>query len=175
MAPWWQNMIRIHSGYVLQHRAYHPCGGLLQKKSLADYTILGTKSQQYLQNIFGVKGGNLFTLMNVNSVNHPTYLYCLNFSDMSELSKKDVSYYAGQEHIPTYPWDETSVSAMNMQTEVIIIVRYHNTLNINYVASFRADSSLDLLSDVPLYSIEKKGNVDKISDEPQVWTMKGAV
>ena len=144
---WWQNMVRIHSGYVLQHRAYHPCYGPLQKKSLADYTILGTKGQEYLQNIFGVKSNNLFTLMNVNNYEQTAYLYCLAFSDMSELSKKNVSYYAGRIYLGSYPWDWTSVSAMSKQTGIIIIVRYHNSEGKNYVASFKADLSLELLDD----------------------------
>ena len=143
----WQNMIRIHGGYVLQHRAYHPSAGPLQKKSLADYTILGTKNQQYLQNIFGVQDSKLFTLMYVNSIGHPAYLYCLNFSDMSELSKKDVSYYAGQKYGGYPDWGRTSVSAMSKQTGVIIIVRYHGSEGRNYVASFKADSTLELLDD----------------------------
>ena len=145
--PWDQNMVRIHSGYVLQHRAYHPASGVLQKKNLADYSILGSTNQQYLQNIFGVKNGNLFTLMQVNSVEHPAYLYCLAFSNLSTIFSLDVSYYAGQKYPDSYPWDWTSVSAMSEQTGIIIIVRYHKSEEKNYVASFKADSTLKLLDD----------------------------
>ena len=128
--------------------------------------------QEYLQNIFGVKDGNIFTLMHVNSVSHPGFLYCIDFSDMEELSKLDVSYYAGQIRPPdTYDWDWTSVSAMNQQTGVIAIFRYNNVEERNYIGCFNADSDLGFLCDVPLHSI--KHTSGQRSDEPQIWTMPG--
>lgn len=145
--PQWQNIVRIYSGYVLQHRAYYTSSGPLQKKSLSDYAILNSKNQEFLQNIFGVKNNYLFTLRHASGVNHPAHLYCLNFSDLSEVSAKNVSYYAGQKYGDYDDWDWTSVSAMSEQTGVIIIVRYNHVEEKNYVASFEADSTLKLLDD----------------------------
>lgn len=147
--PQWQNMVRVHEGYLLQHRAYHPWEGPLTKRSLLNCTVLDILDhQQYLQNIFGVKDDNLFTLMHASTGDHPAFLYCVAFPDMVAVSTKDVSYYAGQKYPTGYPdWDETSVSAMSKQTGIIIIVRYHGPEKVNYVASFKADSSLELLDD----------------------------
>lgn len=129
--------------------------------------------QEHLQNILGVKKGKVFTLMHVHSLTHPGYLYCIDFSNMEEISNLDISYYAGQIYPPGgYDWDWTSVSAMNQQTGVIAIFRYHNLEERNYVGCFNADSSLGLLCDVPLYSI-KHGSGQGMSNEPQIWVMPG--
>lgn len=171
-APSWQNLNRVHSGYLLHHRAYHPYHGRLEKRSLSDCSYVFVAYMQYLQNIFGVKGGKLFTLMQVNSLSHPAYLYCLDFSDLSTIFSLNVSYYAGQTQVPTYPWDGTAVSAMSKQTGIIIIVRYHNSEEKNYVASFRADTSLEFLDDTPLdYITQESGNKAEILAEPQIWPM----
>jgi hypothetical protein len=136
-----------------------------------DYSA-GYLTQEYLQNIFGVKNSKVFTLMQVNSLEHPAFLYCLDFSDMDEISKLDVSYYAGQIYpFGGYDWDWTSVSAMNYQTGVIAIFRYHNVEERNYVGCFNADSDLGFLCDVPLSSVSR--NSMGITNEPQIWTMLG--
>ena len=130
--------------------------------------------QEYLQNIFGVKNEKVFTLMHVNSLNHPARLYCIDFSDMAEISKLDVSYYAGQIYPAGYDWDWTSVSAMNYQTGVIAIFRYNNVEERNYVGCFDAKPTLDFLCDVPLYAI-RHASSPEILDEPQVWPLEGFV
>jgi hypothetical protein len=133
----------------------------------------GYLTQEYLQNIFGVKNDKVFTLMHVNSQEHPAFLYCIDFSDMDEISKLDVSYYTGQIFPPGgYDWDWTSVSAMNYQTGVIAIFRYNNVESRNYVGCFNADSDLGFLCDVPLYSV-KYSSDQGVTDEPQVWVMPG--
>ena len=173
--PGWQNMIRIYSGYVLHHRAYHPSWANLVKRKKTDLsaaTPTSYISQQYLQNIFGVKDSKVFTLMCVNDINQTGYLYCIDFSDMSEISKLDVSHYMGQGYLAPYDWDETSVSAMNEQTGVIAIFRYHNIKEKNYAGCFDASSGLELLCDVPLHVIEHT-NVPVLLDEPQIWQMPG--
>ena len=126
--------------------------------------------QEYLQNILGVKDGNVFTLMHLSSVSHPAFLYCINFSNMEEVSKLDVTSYTGQEYPSLGLCDWTSVSALNDETGVIAIFRYYNAYERNYVACFSADSSLDRLCDVALYAV-RQGNEQKILDEPQVWAM----
>ena len=175
--PGWQNIIRIYSNYILQHRAYYPSSGPLMKREPGTLDLVlpaggSSINQEYLQNILGVKGGKVFTLMYVNSAGHPGYLYCIDFSDMTEISKLDVSYYAGQS---PQIWEWTSVSALNIQTGVIIIARYHPTEERNYVACFEANSGLDLICDEPLdYITSIEGsNEEIISDEPQIWTMPG--
>jgi hypothetical protein len=128
---------------------------------------------EYLQNIFGVKDGKLFTLMHVNSAEHPAFLHCINFSDMTELSNLDVSYYAGQAQLPTpWDWDWTSISAMNYQTGVIAIFRYHNLEERNYVGCFEAKQGLGFLCDVPLHVVRHTSS-QELLNEPQSWPFEG--
>jgi hypothetical protein len=139
-----------------------------------DYSA-GHLTQEYLQNIFGVKNDKVFTLMHLNTTEHPAFLYCLDFGNMDEVSKLDVSYYAGQIYPPGgYDWDWTSVSAMNYQTGVIAIFRYHNVEERNYVGCFDASPSLEFLCDVPLYAIRHVSSPEAL-DEPQVWPLEGFV
>ena len=226
--PGWQNMVRIYSNYILNHRAYHPSfGGPLYKRGFdlklesdpvagsafwqwicikdhhaalsnrptsgADHTTYWSRyneqpggdvwgggesyhscglGQEYLQNIFGVKNGKVFTLMHVNSLEHPARLYCIDFSGMAELSNLDVSYYAGQRYPVGYDWDWTSVSAMNYQTGVIAIFRYHNLEERNYVGCFEAKQGLGFLCDVPLHFIKHTTNREMLN-EPQSWPFEG--
>ena len=177
--PGWQNMIRIYSGFVLHHKAYHPSFGYLRKRKKTDFSIASPTSyivQEYLQNILGVKSGNLFTLMYVNSIAEPGFLYCIDFSDMANIfTKLDISHYTGRGYLAPYDWDETSVSAMNEQTGTIIIVRYHNIELKNYVACFEANSGMDLICDEGLDYMTSiaGGNEEMISDEPMIWSMPG--
>jgi hypothetical protein len=124
--------------------------------------------QEYLQNVFGIKDEKIFTLMHLSSISHPAFLYCIDFSGMEEISKLDVSYYAGQRYPAPYDWDWTSVSAMNYQTGVIAIFRYNNVEERNYVGCFDAKPTLDFLCDVPLYVI-RHASSPEILNEPQVW------
>jgi hypothetical protein len=227
--PAYQNMVRIYSNYIFQHRAYHPSiAGYLMKKNLSwvpvgdqvegtdgqtyscildhisditnkpttgglwstcwilDGTSGGMWSagenyasghflQEYLQNILGIKDNKLFTLMYVNNINHPAFLYCLNFNDMNEISRLDVSYYAGQIHPPGgYGWDWTSVSAMNQQTGVIAIFRYNNYERRNYAGCFSATSSLGFLCDVRFERVYDDPTLGPFG-EPQSWPFEGFV
>ena len=141
----------------------------------------GTKSykasrilQEYLQNILGIRNDKIFTLMHVNSLDHPAYLYCIGSSDMDEISKLDVSYYAGQKYGGYDDWDWTSVSAMNQQTGVIAIFRYNNVKSRNYVGCFDASPSLGFLCDVSLHVIRHIHSSEALN-EPQVWPFEGFV
>ena len=167
----WQNMIRVHCNYILYHRSYHPSTGWLGKyNSDYSYDVGDFIIQEYLQNILGVRGNMLFTLMYVNSSGHPAFLYCIDFSNMDEVSKLDVSYYAGQKYGGYDDWDWTSVSALNEQTGRILIFRYNNIEKRNYAVCFEATSEFNLVCDT---------RFDKIYDdptfgpfgEPQVWSM----
>lgn len=224
--PAWQNMVRIYSDYIFQHRSYHPSSaGYLMKKNLnwvpvgdqvegsngriyscildhtsnifskpttggnwSTYWILdgtfggtwvadkdynsGHFLQEYLQNILGVKDDKLFTLMYVNDINHPAYLYCLNFSNISEVSRLNVSYYAGQRYPDPYVWDWTSVSAMNQQTGVIAIFRYNNAQLRNYAGCFSAAPGLEFLCDTRFERVYDDPTLGPFG-EPQSWPFEG--
>ena len=136
-----------------------------------DYSS-GYLTQEYLQNIFGVKDEKVFTLMYVNSADHPARLYCINFSSMDEISQLDVSYYAGQK-FGGYPnWDWTSVSAMNYQTGVIAIFRYHNHEKRNYAGCFSASPGLEFLCDTRFERIYDDPTLGPFG-EPQSWPFEG--
>ncbi|MCK4525978.1 hypothetical protein KAW18_01300 [candidate division WOR-3 bacterium] len=171
--PAWQNMIRIYSNHVLHHRAYHPFFGYFRRRTLDLSGVdIHTINQNHLQNIFGVKDGNVFTLMHGSNLYSEGFLYCINFSDMTEISNLDISYYTGRRYPIGYDWDWTSVSAMNQQTGVIAIFRYHNIEKRNYAGCFSASSGLELLCDVPLH-VMRHTNVPVLLSEPQIWTMPG--
>lgn len=130
--------------------------------------------QELLNNILGVKNGKLFTLMYVCSGYSESLLYCIDFSDMAQFSWVDVSYYTGHVIFAPDPvqWSWTGVSALNQQTGVIVIFRYHLYEKRNYAGCFEANSDLELLCDVPLYSVKHdSGRI--ISDEPMIWSMPG--
>ena len=224
--PAWQNMVRIYSNYIFQHRAYHPStAGYLMKKSLdwvpvgdqvegtdsqiyscildhvsnvgnrpitggswSTYWIVDGASgetwlnmenytsghflQEYLQNILGVKDNKLFTLMHVNSLDHPAFLYCIDFNGMNEISKLDVSYYAGQSYLPTYDWDWTSVSAMNQQTGRILIIRYNELDKRNHAVCIDATPGLTFVCDTRFDLIYDDPTLGPFG-EPQSWPLEG--
>lgn len=160
------NMLRILSGRLYQHRAFYGPSGPLEYKTLLGVSLTNVAVQQ-LQNFLGVYKGNLFVLSHDHSVGHPGYLWCLTIEGLTELKKLDVSYYTGQS---PQDWDWTSVSTLNEQTGVIIIVNYNNTTNKNSVVCFRADDSLEMFSD-ELISYRIITNKQELLDEPQVWTI----
>ena len=168
--PAWHNMVKIYSNYILHHRSYHPStAGSLIRRDL-DCTPGDFIIQEYLQNILGVRGSGLFTLMHVNSADHPAFLYCLDLSDMSETSKLDVSYYAGQKYGGYDDWDWTSVSALNEMAGRIVIFRYNNIEKRNHAVCIEATQEFDIVCDTRFDKIYDDPSFGPFG-EPQVWTM----
>lgn len=169
----WQNLIRVADDEsVLQHRAYWPSYGYLTKRYLENFVSTSFEiDQDYLQNILGVYRGLLFTLMHVNSVASPAFIYCINLADMGEVLKLDVTHYLSHAYLGHVNWSWTSVSVLNEQTGILTLLRYDTVGKINRLACFRADEELELLSDVGLWYMEIGGNLQEILDEPQIWAL----
>ena len=155
-AGFWPDMVRVYpdesdQGFVMYHNAYHPSlGPLKHGNTISFYKYTGEVNVQYLQNMLGFCGGKFFVLWHVNSAARQTALSSMAVltTTMSMEHSVDVSDYAGQSYIePVYDWDPTSVSALNLQTRTIIMVRYNNVEEQNYVACFSADDNLTLISD----------------------------
>ena len=91
---------------------------------------------------------------------------------MNEISKLDVSYYAGQKYPDSYDWTWTSVSAMNQQTGVIAIFRYHNYEKRNYAGCFSATPSLGFLCDARFERVYDDPTLGPFG-EPQSWPFEG--
>lgn len=134
--PQWQNIIRIYGNYLFQHRAYYPSTGPLYKRDLSIFDKLDDSSQEYLQNILGDLRGYLFTVNHNNSAHPIISLHCINITDMSSMDSKHVTLYT-----------ESCVSALNVKTETVVLLRYDGLENKNYVAGFEANSTLNLLYD----------------------------
>ena len=153
----WPDMVRAYpdtgdQGYVMYHNAYHPSNGPLRHgNTISFYKFNGEAQVEYLQNMLGFCDDKFFILWHENSVHHPAYLssVIVTTDQVQVLGSKDVSYYAGQIYPPGgYDWDGTSVSAMNIQTKTIIIVRYNNVEEQNYVACFAAADDITFVSDM---------------------------
>jgi len=166
-----QNMLRIYNNKILQHRAYHPSfDGRFMNRNL-DLTLNAHIGQEYLQNILGVIGSSVYTLMHVNSAAHPAFIYCIDLSTMTETSKLDISYYTGQAYMSSYDWDWSSVSALNNQTGKILIFRYHNIEKRNHAAVFDASSDLTFNHDERFHRYYDDPTRGPFG-EPQVWSIK---
>lgn len=160
-SPFWQTLVRIHSDSVLQSRTYHPFCGLLQKKDLNNYNVLADICQEAMANILSVKSGKLYTLR-TEAIGTDADLFCIDFNTMTEILKLDVTSYT--------QYSQTFVSVMNDLNDIIVLFRYNNTEDRNYAVCFRADATLELLSDAALDYIEEGGNLQEILNEPQIWT-----
>ena len=168
--PAWNNLIRYINRYILEHHAYHPSYGPLTKYNL-DILVEDFIYVEYLQNILGIIGGDLYTFMHMNNLGLTTYLYQINFDDMTEVSRLDVSHYTGHIYSSTLDWDRSSVSVMNTQTKRILLFRYNNVARRNYAAVFNAAEEFPLVCDAMFnryYDDPTRGPFG----EPQIWPIK---
>lgn len=190
-AGYWSDMVRAYPevfefGMTMYHNAYYPSYGYVRMGDSTTFYLYECATcqvkLQYLQNMLGFNHDLFYTLWHENSYSRRAAISIVEpedgYKSLSILATKDVSYYTGQEYIGggggSYDWDPTSVSALNHQTETIIIVRYNNVEGKNYIASFRADEDMLFLADTAMSCIEvteEDIQNEFISDEPQVWTV----
>ena len=156
-ANFWPDMVRAYpdaddQGCVMYHNAYHPSNGPLRHgNTISFYKFNGEAQVEYLQNMLGFCDDKFLILWHENSAPHSAYLssVMVTADQVQVLGSKDVSKYAGcgwwSEN--PYDWDFTMVSALNHQTKTIILVRYNNVKEQNYVACFAAVDGIAVISD----------------------------
>lgn len=143
-APHWQNLIRIHPPAVLIHRAYHPFCGMLTRTD-ENLGVDTTACKDYLQNIIGVRGDEVYILSLFAP--YATSLRCTCLATLVDYKSKNVSEYTG--HSPYDDCLALSTSALSDcgTAEVLALFRYSYTEETNIVTCFSADQSLTKLSE----------------------------
>jgi hypothetical protein len=117
----------------------------------------------YMQQIFGVRSGNLYILHMHPNTTGSNYLHCIDKNVGTDIADKSISYWAGHGS-GSFDWCWSSMAVIDPLSDVIAHLRYKESdvntgptgLYKNWLATFSADSGFTELTDsaidYPTYS-----------------------